>query len=181
MDLIQYNYKFLGDKKKLEGKEFLGIYTTRSLSEYSLKVFSQLVAKFSDEFVFFLTYEAFIRLEGVKHLSKAIYCIVFEEKHLEKHLKNPNILEVFLENNVPDRRLGYLLKDIFIVEKVSKLVVLEATKLSKNLEIISLYADQKGKKVFCIPGRIDSDSSRGTNKLIAEGVLPLYDLDLLKI
>jgi DNA processing protein len=181
MDLIQYKYKFFGDRKKLENREFLGIYTSRSLTSYSLDVFSQLVSKFSDFFVFFLTYEAFIRLEGVKHLSNSLFCIIFEEKHWERRLKNPNILEVLLNNNESDGRLKYLLKDIFIVEKVSKLVVLEATRYSKNLEIISLYADQKGKKVFCIPGRIDSESSRGTNKLISEGVLPLYDLDLLKI
>jgi len=181
MDLIQYNYKFFGDKKKLEGKEFLGIYTTRSLSNYSILVFSQLINKFSGDFVFFLTYEVFTRLEGIRHISKAIFCIVFEEKNWERRFKNPNILEVLLENEVSDARLRYLLKDIFIVEKVTKLVVLEATSYSKNLEIISLYADQKGKKVFCIPGRIDSESSRGTNKLISEGVLPLFDLDLLKI
>lgn len=184
MQELDFKYKFYGDRKKVENMQYLGIFSSRNLTDYSIKVFEEIVTRFQTGFVFFLTFETFKRLGGDKVMDKvgdAIFCLVYEQKYWSMRIKSPNIVEILLDTEVEDSKLKYLLKDIFIVEKVSKLMVLEATVFSKNLEILTLYADQKGKKVYSLPGRIDSSASAGTNKLIYDGVIPLFSLDLLKM
>lgn len=184
MQEIKFNYKFYGDREKIVNREFLGIFSSRNLTDYSVKVFEEMVIRFQKDFVFFLTFETFKRLEGVKLINKvgdSVFCLVYEKKYWDLRIKSNNIIEILLDTEDTDSKLKYLLKDIFIVEKVSRLMILEATMFSKNLEILSLYADQKGKNVYSLPGRIDSASSSGTNKLIYDGVIPLFSLDLLKM
>lgn len=184
MQEIKFNYKFYGDREVVLNKEFLGIFSSRNLTEYSIKVFEEIVFRFQKDFVFFLTFETFKRLEGVKLINKledSVFCLIYEKKHWDLRIKSNKIVDILLDTEDADSKLKYLLKDIFIVEKVSKLMILEATMFSKNLEILSLYADQKGKNVYSLPGRIDSSSSSGTNKLIYDGVIPLFTLDLLKM
>ncbi len=184
MQELDFKYRFYGDKNKVINKEYLGIFSSRNLTDYSIKVFEEIVLKFQNDFVFFLTFEAFKRLEGVRVMNKTqdvAFCLIYEKKYWDMRIKNPKINEILLDTDVEDSKLKYLLKDIFIVEKVSKIMILEATIFSKNLEIVTLYADQKGKKVYSLPGRIDSSASAGTNKLIYDGVVPLFSLDLLKM
>jgi len=184
MQKLDFKYRFYGDKNKVTNKEFLGIFSSRNLTDYSIKVFEEIVLKFQNEFVFFLTFEAFKRLDGMKVVKKAqdaVFCLIYETKYWNLRVQSSKITEILLDTDVEDSKLKYLLKDIFIVEKVSKIMILEATIFSKNLEIITLYADQKGKKVYSLPGRIDSSASAGTNKLIYDGVMPLFSLDLLKM
>ncbi len=55
-------------------------------------------------------------------------------------------------------------------------VVIEAARKSGAL-ITASYAVEQGKDVYALPGRIDSPASEGTNRLIYDGAIPIFDLD----
>lgn len=55
-------------------------------------------------------------------------------------------------------------------------IVIEAEEKSGTL-ITAGKAIEQGKEVFSVPGNINSIYSRGTNKLIKDGAIPLLDLD----
>lgn len=55
-------------------------------------------------------------------------------------------------------------------------LIVEAAKRSGSL-ITAREADEQGRAVFALPGRVDSPLSRGTNGLIRDGVLLVQDLD----
>ena len=80
-----------------------------------------------------------------------------------------------------DRKTEYLFLDLFISQKVRNILILEATKYSKNLEIIGTYCAERGLNVFCLPGKINDRSSEGSNRMIFNGAIPLYTLDLLNV
>lgn len=58
-------------------------------------------------------------------------------------------------------------------------VVIEARKRSGSL-ITADFAIEQGKDVYAIPGNITSVNSQGTNALIYEGAIPLYDITQIK-
>ena len=108
------------------------------------------------------------------------FVLIFDDQEAKNYKKDKN-LKVFLKCEVEEIRLKYLYKDLFISSKSDNVLILEATKYSKNLNILTLYAQELGKEVYVLPGRIDSGSSEGANKLIFDGASPFYTLDLLKI
>jgi hypothetical protein len=175
---IKFEYKVLGDVKKIKGKKLLGIFTTRHSTNYSKKVIKEVVYNFSDSYCFMLTYETYCRL-GL-HDCKADFILILDDIK-ESYTIRSTTIKVYLKNEISDMKLKFLYKDLFISNKSDNVLILEATKFSKNLNILALYAQELGKDVFVLPGRIDSDSSEGANKLIFDGASPLYTLDLLKI
>ena len=52
-------------------------------------------------------------------------------------------------------------------------IIVEAGKRSGTL-ITANYALEQGRNIYCVPGRIDSEKSRGTNELIKNGAQILY-------
>lgn len=56
------------------------------------------------------------------------------------------------------------------------LVIIEGGRKSGTLLLASNFIE-KGKEVFCVPGRIFDEGSVSTNWLIKEGATPLVDLD----
>lgn len=69
-------------------------------------------------------------------------------------------------------------------EEVAKyadiLVIIEAGERSGTLLLAEKFLE-KGKDVYCVPGRIDDKGSRGTNWLIKEGAIPLLKTDDLTL
>lgn len=175
---FKFEYRVLGDKLGIKGKKILGIFTTRHATSYSKKIIKDIVIHFQDIYCFMMTYETFNRLDLNSNLGKFI--LIFEEGESKSFKKDKN-LKVFLKCDVTELKLKYLYKDLFISNKSDNVLILEATKYSKNLNILALYAQELGKDVYVLPGRIDSDSSEGANKLIFDGASPFYTLDLLKI
>lgn len=58
----------------------------------------------------------------------------------------------------------------------SGVIVVEAKEKSGSL-ITAHHSIEQGKDVFAIPGNINSIYSKGTNKLIQDGAIPLLDID----
>lgn len=56
------------------------------------------------------------------------------------------------------------------------IIVIEAQEKSGSL-ITATHASNQGKDVFALPGNINSVFSRGTNKLIRDGAIPLLELE----
>jgi hypothetical protein len=175
---FNFEYKVFGDATKIKGKKILGIFTSRHATSYSRKIIKVVVTNFHDKYCFMMTYETYQRL-GLLDVSESLI-IIFDSDYEKSRLKD-KFLRVNLSNNLTDLKLKYLYKDLFITTKSDNVLILEATKYSKNLNILALYAQEIGKEVYVLPGRIDSDSSEGTNKLIFDGASPLYTLDLLNI
>lgn len=175
---FNFEYKVFGDATKIKGKKILGIFTSRHATSYSRKIIKDVVTNFHDKYCFMMTYETYQRL-GLLEVSESLI-IIFDSDYEKSRLKD-KFLRVNLTNNLTDLKLKYLYKDLFITTKSDNVLILEATKYSKNLNILALYAQEIGKEVYVLPGRIDSDSSEGTNKLIFDGASPLYTLDLLNI
>ena len=175
---FNFEYKVTGDTSKIKDKKILGIFTTRHATFYSKKIIKDIVLNFKDVYSFMLTYETYNRLELRETDSNFI--LIFSEEDVIETKKDRN-LKVFLKSELTDLRLKFLYKDLFIATKSDNILILEATRYSKNLNILALYAQEIGKDVYVLPGRIDSNSSEGANKLIFDGASPLYTLDLLKI
>jgi len=173
-----FEYKFYGDSSKIKGKKILGIFTSRHATNYSKKIIKEIISNFHDNYCFMMTYETYQRLELVPETDSTV--IIFDSGFERSFTKN-KFLKVFLKNEIKEMKLRYLYKDLFIASKSDNVLILEATRFSKNLNILALYAQEIGKEVFVLPGRIDSESSEGTNKLIFDGASPLYTLDLLKM
>lgn len=175
---FNFEYKVYGDANKIKGKKILGIFTSRHSTNYSKKIIKEIVSNFHDKYCFMMTYETYLRLDFVEDTPSVV--IIFDSDYEKNHLKN-KFLRVSLKNELTDLKLKFLYKDLFIASKSDNVLILEATKYSKNLNILALYAQEIGKEVYVLPGRIDSDSSEGTNKLIFDGASPLYTLDLLNV
>lgn len=175
---LKFEYKVYGDTSRIKSKKILGIFTTRHATNYSKKIIRDVVTNFEDSYCFMMTHETYHRL-NLENLPGA-FIVIFSEE--EKQLpKKDRFLRVYLKSDIAELKLKFLYKDLFIASKSDNVLILEATKFSKNLNILALYTQELGKDVFVLPGRIDSDSSEGANKLIFDGASPFYTLDLLKI
>ena len=180
--MFNFNYDLKGNGDLINEKNLVGIFTTRSRTSYSRRFLEELHSAFNSSLVLVMTHEIYKSLGLEKFDCKKI--IIYDETNMKykDELNDNNILRIKI-NNLPveDLKLRYLLKDIFISEIVKNIVILEATNYSKNLEILSVYCADRGINVFCLPGRYGDFSSKGTNRMIFNGAIPLFSLDLLKM
>jgi hypothetical protein len=174
---FKFEYKLRGDISKLKEKKLLGVFTSRHATSYSKKIIKEIVINFHETYCFMMTFETFYRLGLESELGT--FVLIYDDESVNK-VKKDSTLKVFLKNEISEFRLKYLYKDLFISNKSDNVLILEATKYSKNLNILALYAQELGKNVYVLPGRIDSESSKGANKLIFDGASPFYTMDLLK-
>lgn len=158
----------------------IALFSTRNYSEYSIKLVRDLIIKFHDNYIFYFTYDFYLRTGLYKMmLPKFRKVIVVEKKFFsDKLLYNADGL-IVLEEYSTNKRVNYLVKDLVTLNFVKKIVILEATRFSQNLKIVSEIAASNSIDVYCLPGKIYDNSSFGTNKMIFDGAIPLYDLDLL--
>lgn len=62
-----------------------------------------------------------------------------------------------------------------IISGLSEALLVTEAKLKSGTLITTELALEQGKDVFVVPGNIFSEQSRGTNKLIKEGAIPIWD------
>lgn len=169
-----------GNRELFNSSMNLGIFATRFLTNYSKKVMYEIVAKFHKDYVFYFSYWSFKNLNIPINSTRLV--IIHDEESWKNRIKGENIFNIKVLN-IPkvNKRSDHLFLDLFISQKVRNILILEATKFSKNLEIISTYSGERGLNVFCLPGRITDLSSEGSNKMIFNGAIPLYTLDLLNV
>jgi DNA processing protein len=177
---MKFEIQYEGNRSLLDEKMNLGIYATRSATNYSMEVAQSVVTKFHSDYVFYIS---FWNLKKLKlNYSQAYFVIVHDYISWKNKISQSNILNLKILNTPNlSPRTDYLFLDLFISQKVRNVLILEATKFSKNLEIISSYCGERGLNVFCLPGKITDKTSEGTNKMIFNGAIPFYSLDLLNV
>jgi len=175
---FNFEYKVVGDVSRIKGKKILGVFTTRHATSYSKKIIKDIVINFHNNYCFIMTSETYERLGIGSEIGE--FVLIYDQEEFRNHKKDV-FIKTFLKNDFTELKIRYLYKDLFISTKSDNVLILEATKFSKNLNILALYAQEIGKEVYVLPGRIDSGSSEGANRLIFDGANPLYSLDLLKI
>ncbi|WP_025209885.1 DNA-processing protein DprA [Hippea sp. KM1] len=80
--------------------------------------------------------------------------------------------------NTPPTKYNFPARNRIIAGLAEAVLVVEADIKSGSLITARLAAEQS-KAVFAVPGEIFSKRSRGTNKLIAEGAIPVLDVNTI--
>ena len=178
--LNEIKYEKYGKLSVFNKKNTIGVFSTRNYTEYSLLIIKNLILKYKDKFVFYFTYDFYLR-SGLYKIVNINYekVLIIEEDYLHHNLVKKSEAQVVIEKYTENKRVNYLVKDLVILNFVSKILILEATKFSRNLQILSEIASERSIEVFCLPGRLIDSSSYGTNKIIYDGAIPLFDFELL--
>lgn len=178
---MKYEVVLNGDRGLLNSKSSLALFSSRNLTRYSIRVANEIVINFHNKYTFYSTGSNLNRLE-IDPLKSGKFVIIHDENSWKTKITAPNILNVKFSKLIHEtKKLEYLWMDLFIAERVGNILILEATTYSKNLEILSTYCAEKGINVFCLPGKITDRESEGSNRIIFNGAIPLYTLDLLNI
>ncbi len=101
-----------------------------------------------------------------------------EHKALAKEIENKGVIvtEEFLYSELSAYK--FPIRNRLISGLASTIVVVEAEERSGSLTT-ALHGLEQGKNVFAVPGSIYSSTSKGTNRLIAEGAIPLTNFEQL--
>lgn len=62
-----------------------------------------------------------------------------------------------------------------IISGISNAIVVTEANLKSGTLITTEHALEHGKDIFVVPGPIDSEQSKGTNSLLREGAIPIWD------
>lgn len=177
---MKFEVEYQGNREVLKEQNTLGIFVSRFRTKYSLAVAHEIVIQFHNLYIFYITFSAYERLNLHNHPGR--FVVIFDSENWHQRNSIQSELNIKVNNSeMLDRKTEYLFLDLFVAQKVRNILILEATKFSKNLEIIGTYCAERGLNVFCLPGKITDPSSTGTNKMIFNGAIPLYTLDLLNV
>jgi len=177
--LSEIKYEINGNTSLFK-KKGIGIFSTRNFTSYTQDILKNLISVYRDRMVFYFTYDFYLRT-GIYKFNNLKYqkILITEKKFLHHNLIKNSDAQVILEEYSENKRVNYLVKDLVIINFVSKILILEATKFSTNLKILSEIASENAIDVYCLPGRMFDRSSYGTNKIIYDGGIPLFDFELL--
>ena len=177
---MKFQVEYYGNSTVLNQQNTLGIFVSRSRTKYSQDVVREIVTKFHNLYVFYITISALERLDLYNYCQN--FVVIYDSENWYKRKKIKSMLSIKVKyQEAFDRKTEYLFLDLFISQKVRNILILEATRYSKNLEIIGTYCAERGLNVFCLPGKINDRSSEGSNRMIFNGAIPLYTLDLLNV
>lgn len=62
-----------------------------------------------------------------------------------------------------------------IISGISNAIVVTEASLKSGTLITTEHALEHGKDIFVVPGPIDSEQSKGTNSLLREGAIPIWN------
>ena len=80
------------------------------------------------------------------------------------------------EPGIPPIARNFVIRNRIVSGLSDILIVTEASERSGTLNTVS-HALTQGRDVYAVPGNITSPSSRGCNRLIAQGASPITDID----
>lgn len=103
-----------------------------------------------------------------------------DKKVFEKILKNNGAVITEYEPNVEVFSDGFRKRNRIVAGLSLGTLVIEA-KAKSGTGITARFANQYGRKVFCIPHNMEDDHGKGTNRLLKNGATLVTDiLDILK-
>ncbi len=101
-----------------------------------------------------------------------------KNKNLFKRIEKEGCIISEFPVSTPPNRYNFPARNRIIAGLSKGTIVIEADIKSGSLITARLTAEQ-GKPVFSVPGEIFSKRSRGTNKLISEGAIPVIDVNTI--
>lgn len=185
---------FLGNKKLLKEKKFIAVIGSREMSEYGKKM----IEKFVPDLVrngyvivsgMALGVDAWAHKIALDNQGSTIAVLASgvdvplpkSNKWIyERILKENGLIVSQFKNGTIPRPVNFLQRNEVIVDLVSKVLIIEGDNHSGALVTAKMACD-KGKDVYCIPGRIGDINSFTPNFLIKNGaeiVMEINDLNL---
>ncbi|MGN7478542.1 DNA-processing protein DprA [Solibacillus silvestris] len=176
-----------GDIRLLNAPKMIAVIGSRAATNYSQEALKMLIPPLIDEqFVIVsglakgadrLAHEATIRYGGktVGVLGHGfIHSYPRENRELSEHMASNHLLVTEYPPYAGVQKWHFPARNRIISGLSEALIVTEAALKSGTLITTELALEQ-GKDVFAVPGNIFSEQSRGTNKLIKEGAIPVWD------
>ena len=80
------------------------------------------------------------------------------------------------EPGVSPRLHHFLVRNRIVSGLSDVLIITEASERSGTMNTVT-HALAQGKDIYVVPGNITSPTSRGCNRLIAQGAIPIVDID----
>ncbi len=97
------------------------------------------------------------------------------DKLMKEIIENGSVISEYAPGIQPLPR--YFPKRNRIISGLSKAVVIVEANLKSGSLITAEYAIDQGRDVYAVPGNIESIYSKGTNKLIMEGAMPIIGIE----
>ena len=176
-----------GDLSLLNQKKKMAVIGSRAATNYSEEALKLLLPPLiNEQFVIVsglakgadrLAHEATIQYGGktIGVLGHGLFhCYPKVNEQLAKHMANEHLLITEYPPYVGIQKWHFPARNRIISGLSQALIVTEAALKSGTLITTELALEQ-GKDVFAVPGNIFSEQSRGTNKLIKEGAISVWD------
>lgn len=176
-----------GDIQLINESKMIAVIGSRGATSYSAEVLKMLIPPLIDEqFIVVsglakgadrLAHEATISYGGktIGVLGHGLFHSYPKENiDLSMHMANHHLLVTEYPPYVGVQKWHFPARNRIISGLSEALIVTEAALKSGTLITTELALEQ-GKDVFAVPGNIFSEQSRGTNKLIKEGAIPVWN------
>lgn len=176
-----------GDIQLLNSSKMIAVIGSRAVSNYSEQVLKLLLPPLiQEQFVIVsglakgadrLAHEATIRYGGktIGVLGHGLFhSYPRENRELSSYMALHHLLVTEYPPYAGVQKWHFPARNRIISGLSEALIVTEAALKSGTLITTELALEQ-GKDVFAVPGNIFSEQSRGTNKLIKEGAIPVWD------
>ncbi|MEK4385112.1 DNA-processing protein DprA [Solibacillus sp. FSL W7-1464] len=176
-----------GDVQLLSRKKMIAVIGSRAATGYSENILKSILPPLiREQFVIVsglakgadrLAHEATIRYGGktIGVLGHGFFhSYPPQNKELNAYMGKEHLLVTEYPPYVSVQKWHFPARNRIISGLSEALVVTEAALKSGTLITTELALEQ-GKDVFAVPGNIFSEQSRGTNKLIKEGAIPVWD------
>ena len=181
---MKVNLNFLGNRELLKEKKLIAVVGSREMSVYGQKMI--------EKFVPDLVKKGFVIVSGMAFGVDAwAHKVALDNKGgaiavlasgvdmptpkgnkwiYDRILKEKGLIVSRFENGTIPRPVNFLQRNEVIVDLVSKVLVIEGDNHSGALVTAKMACD-KGKDVYCLPGRIGDVNSFTPNFLIKNGAI----------
>lgn len=101
----------------------------------------------------------------------------YTNRHIAQQILDSNgaIISEY-EPGIPPRAFNFPIRNRLVSGLCDILILTEASERSGTMNTVS-HALAQGRDVYAVPGNISSPSSRGCNRVIAQGATPIVDID----
>lgn len=177
-----------GDEKLLTNGPIVGIVGARKLTPYGREVTDQITRKLTDKGITIVSGLA-LGVDSVAHRANVetggktiaiLPCgidLIYPSSHhglAKQILERGGALVSEYEGTMPAMQHQFIERNRIIAALSDILIITEAAEKSGSLHT-ARFALELGKTIMVVPGPITSPYSRGTNRLIQNGALPLLD------